>query len=134
LLEKLGVKPDQRVCVLGVADAFAHDVAVAANRAPSSSLRGNFDPISCAIENEAELVRIERFKEHLVPNGALWAVAPKGKGSPVRESQLRAALLTRRHEGRVVLCDSDRVKGGHSGREKSGSSGYLTTTVPCTNA
>jgi len=93
LLEKLGVKPDQRVCVLGLGEAFADDVAAAAQAAPSAALRGNFDLIFCAIENEAELVRIERCKEHLVPNGALWVVAPKGKGSPVRESALRAAIL-----------------------------------------
>jgi hypothetical protein len=93
LLEKLGVKPDQRVCILGLGRAFADDVAAIAHRAPSSALRGNFDMIFCAIESEAELVRIARCKEHLVANGALWAVAPKGKGSPVRENVLRAALL-----------------------------------------
>jgi hypothetical protein len=93
LIEKLGVKPDQRVCIVGLDDAFATEVGAAANRAPSSALRGDFDAIFCAIENEGDLVRISRCKEHLVPNGALWVVAPKGKGSPVRESVLRAAVL-----------------------------------------
>ncbi len=92
LIEKLGVKPDQRVCVVGLGEAFSADVAAAANRAPSSALRGNFDVIFCAIGDEAELVRVARCKAHLGPSGALWVVAPKGKGSAVRDSALRAAL------------------------------------------
>jgi hypothetical protein len=93
LLEKLGVKPEQRICILGLGDAFRDDVTTAAKAAPSFALRGNFDLIFCGIESESELIRVERCRDHLVSNGALWIVAPKGKGSPVRENMLRAALV-----------------------------------------
>jgi hypothetical protein len=93
LLEKLGLKGGQRVCVLGLDEAFRSDVARVAARAPSGTLRGAFDAIFVAIEDEAKLDRIARCKAHLVPSGALWVVSPKGKGSPVRESAVRAAIL-----------------------------------------
>ena len=93
LLEKLGVHAGQRVCLLGLGGSFGDDVAHLASRAALTSLRGAFDIIFCAVDDEKELERIARCKAHLVPNGALWIVSPKGKGSPVRESAVRAAIL-----------------------------------------
>jgi hypothetical protein len=93
LLEKLGVKPGQRSCVLGLASPFVDKVTSATGNAPAVTLRGNFDAIFLAIENEAKLGRIAACASHLVSNGALWIISPKGKGTPVRENAVRAAIL-----------------------------------------
>jgi hypothetical protein len=93
LLEKLGVKAGQRICLLGLGGAFGDDVAHVAERTTLTSLRGAFDVIFCAVDDEKELDRVARCKAHLVPNGALWIVSPKGKGATVKEGAVRAAIL-----------------------------------------
>ncbi len=92
LLDKLGVKADARICMLGMDAAFASEVGSLAERAPLTALRGRFDLMFCSLESEADLGRVARCKEHLVPNGALWLVAPKGKTSLVPDRVLRAAI------------------------------------------
>ena len=92
LLEKLGIKAGQRVCVLGLADSFAAAIAKVTLVPPLSSLRGSFDAIFCAIDAERDLGRVARCRKHLLPAGALWVVSPKGKGAPVHENLVRAAF------------------------------------------
>ena len=93
LLEKIGVKPGQRSCVLGGDAPFGADLARATGRTPARALRGSFDAIFLAVEDEPALSRIAACRQHLVPNGALWIVSPKGKGTAVRESAVHAAIL-----------------------------------------
>ena len=94
LLDKLGVKPEHRVFVQAIGDAgFLADLNARLGRAPATSVRGRYDVVFAGIEAEKDFPKIARLRAHLEPAGALWLVAPKGKGSPVRERDLQAAIL-----------------------------------------
>ena len=91
LVGKLGVKPGARVAVLGVADAAFRrqlrertaDIAIGRPR-PGSDL------IFLLAERKNALRRLRTLRSRLKPNGALWVVAPKGRGE-VREADVLAA-------------------------------------------
>ena len=58
-LRKIGVKPEWRVCALGVAQ--------------------HCDAIFFGVTRETELSRLEKLTASLKPNGALWIIRPKGR-------------------------------------------------------
>jgi hypothetical protein len=91
LLDKLGVKPGQRVAVLGVADAtFLKELA---GRVPDFSRempRGDAELIFCGAETIGELQRMESLPRAMQKNGAVWVVYPKGQ-QHIRESDVLAA-------------------------------------------
>ena len=79
LLDKLGVKPESKVVLLGVRDAgFLRQLKgrlakPAANRPASGS-----DIIFFAAESRVALKRLARLKKSLQPAGAIWVIRPKG--------------------------------------------------------
>ena len=91
LVDKLGVKPGACVAVLGVTDAAFRrqlrerttDMAVGPPRAAS-------DLIFLLAERKHALRRLRALRSRLKPNGAIWIVAPKGRGA-VREADVLAA-------------------------------------------
>jgi hypothetical protein len=93
LLEKLDLKRNQRICVLGFDDAFSDDVAKVTLVAPATALRGSFDAIFCALSDAGDLKLIAKMRKHMVPGAALWLVSQKGKDAPLHENVVRAALL-----------------------------------------
>jgi hypothetical protein len=79
LLDKLGVKPKHKVCVLKVADKnFGADLE---KRVGKFSTRLVFacDVIFLGAEEEADLGALGRCKEALKKDGAIWVVNPKGQ-------------------------------------------------------
>jgi hypothetical protein len=94
LLDKLGVANGQRVCVRGIADAeFLAELTERLGTAPARACRATYDTIFAGFETARDLAALPDLRRHLAPAGALWLIAPKGKGSPVPERELRAALL-----------------------------------------
>ena len=94
LIDKLGVKPGMRACVRGIDDAsFLRDLGERLGAPPGATLRGRYDAIFAGIEDVRDLVSIGPLRDHLHPDGMLWLIAPKGKGSPVPERELQAAIL-----------------------------------------
>jgi hypothetical protein len=94
LLDKLGVKPGQRVCVLGVEDAtFLSDLA---DRVPEFA-RGQSalgaDMILLGAENVKALARIKSLVGAIQKAGAIWIIYPKGQ-SHIREADVRAAGIS----------------------------------------
>jgi hypothetical protein len=80
LLDKLGLKPEHKVAVLGVADAaFLADLA---ERVPDFSRdrppRGA-DLIVAAAEDKKALARMKSLAGAIAKNGAIWIVYPKGQ-------------------------------------------------------
>jgi hypothetical protein len=91
VIDKLGVKSDSRVAVLGVKDAlFLRQLR---ERAPdmSNRLRRNLDLIFFAADSPTELQKLERLKASLKPDGAIWVVSLKGKAARIKDVDVIAA-------------------------------------------
>jgi hypothetical protein len=84
LIDKLDVKPSQRIAVLGITDtAF---LAQLHERVPQALLTNDpppgddpFDLLFLAAEEQSDLAQIPSLAQRLQPAGALWVVAPKGQ-------------------------------------------------------
>lgn len=80
LIDKLGVKPGQKIAVLGVESAeFLKDLAA---RTPDYS-RGkrvaNADLIFFSAEAVQDLSNLKALSHSIAKNGAIWVVYPKGQ-------------------------------------------------------
>jgi hypothetical protein len=80
LIDKLGVKPGQKIAVLGVEDAeFLMDLAA---RVPDYS-RGEriagADLIFFSAEAQGDLAQMKSLGKLIRTNGAVWVVYPKGQ-------------------------------------------------------
>jgi hypothetical protein len=92
-LKKLGVKPGARVALVG---SFEFDAAFAGelnDAGATSASAGPVDVLFYAPAARAELSRIAQLVARLEPAGALWVVRPKGKDTPVTETDTRKAGL-----------------------------------------
>ena len=91
LLDKLGVKPGQRICVLGIEDvAFLKDLAAIAPDAAYGKPQKACDLIFLAAQDLKSLARIKSLEPHMQRNGATWVVYPKGQ-QHIREADVMAA-------------------------------------------
>lgn len=91
LLDKLGVKPGQRIGVLGVEDAaFLKDLAAAAPDAAHGKPQKQSDLIFLGADDLKALARIKSLEPHMTRNGAIWIVYPKGQ-QHIREADVMAA-------------------------------------------
>ena len=92
LIDKLGVKPDSRVAVLGVGDSeFLAQVTHRLGARPTTKLAASLDFIFYAADSAARLVKLKTLKAHLQPAGAIWVVSLKGKAATVKDSEVRQA-------------------------------------------
>jgi hypothetical protein len=90
LLDKLGVKPEHRVVVIGVHDAgFLADLKA---RVPKIATRPgrDADVIMFGAESVDELARLGVLRGAIKPNGMIWTVTPKGKGG-IKDTDVMAA-------------------------------------------
>jgi hypothetical protein len=78
LIDKLDVKPGARVVVLGVDDPAFRDALAARTSDVATRLRNDADVIFFAARARAELGKLGKLRDHLVPTGAIWVVRPKG--------------------------------------------------------
>jgi hypothetical protein len=92
LLDKLGVKPGARVAVLGVDDAgFLDQLASRTDDVARRTPKKDTEIIFFGAESEAELARLAMLREKLTPAGAIWVVHRKGKGAPLKDTDVFAA-------------------------------------------
>lgn len=81
LLDKLGVKPEHKVCVLKIADkVFLNDLEKRATKFFTRLVSG-CDVIFFGAEKESALAALGRCKAALKKDGAIWVVNPKGQKS-----------------------------------------------------
>jgi hypothetical protein len=79
LLDKLGVKPDARVSVLGVRDAsFLKELRARATDISEGRTKKDSDLVFFGADKITSLTRLEALKKSIKRNGALWVVWPKG--------------------------------------------------------
>lgn len=80
LIDKLGVKPGQRVAVLGVESAeFLKDLMARVPEYSRGKRIADADLIFFSAESRADLSRIELLGRSIQKNGAVWVVYPKGQ-------------------------------------------------------
>jgi len=81
LLDKLGVKPEHKVCVLKVDDEnFLKDLEKRVTKT-SNRLASECDVIFLGAEKESDLAALDRCKAAIKRDGAIWIVNPKGQKS-----------------------------------------------------
>ena len=91
LMDKLGVKPDLAVAVVGVdAKPFLAELAQASPEAPRGEPGRPVDLLFLAVRGRDELGRIADMVPHVRPDGGLWVVYPKGRRD-IREADVLAA-------------------------------------------
>jgi hypothetical protein len=79
-LEKLGVKPEWRACVVAVGDPeFIAELRGAAADVTVGRTVDGCDAIFFGAIHHDELARMALLKRSLKPNGALWVIRPKGR-------------------------------------------------------
>lgn len=78
-VQKLGVKPGDRVCVLGPAESDAiNELRDATGDEPASRLRAGLDLVLFFTKKPADLSRLDGIRDRLAPKGAMWVLWPKG--------------------------------------------------------
>jgi hypothetical protein len=93
LIQKLGIKPEHRVC-LRVSDRAVVDLVTSSiDTAPVRSARGRYDVIILEVNAPKDLEAIATLAVHLESNGGLWILHPKGKGASPHDAEVRAAGL-----------------------------------------
>ncbi|MBI3607243.1 MAG: DUF3052 family protein [Nitrospirae bacterium] len=91
LLDKLGVKPGARVCVIGVQDqAFLTQLQARTDHVVRKPPR-DADLVFYAADSVDALDSITRLKASLKPDGAIWVVSLKGKRSRIKDTDVMAA-------------------------------------------
>jgi len=80
LIDKLGVKPQQRVVVLGVEDAeFLKDLTDRVPKYSAGRPVKDADLIFFSAEALADLSHLKSLSRSMQKNGAIWVVYPKGQ-------------------------------------------------------
>jgi len=89
-LDKLGVKPGMTVVVDGVEDeAF---IAELETRVALDEAEEGIDLLFLGAEDLADFDRLEDWAGALAAKGAVWGVARKGKGAPLKDAEILEAV------------------------------------------
>ncbi len=92
-LVKLGVKPGQKISVLGIEEPGFVEELKGAGADVSLRLRRNADILFFAAERFSDLERIAQLRGYIVSNGAIWVIRRKGGGAPLKDIDVITAGL-----------------------------------------
>lgn len=85
-MDKLGVQPMSIVSVIGVKDRLFWQLLIDSGAdAIRGRLRKQSDLIFFAADSLAALHKLDRLKNYLTPNGAIWVVSLKGKAAKIKD-------------------------------------------------
>jgi hypothetical protein len=91
LIDKLGVKPGQRIAVLGVEDAeFLRDLAASAPQYFRGNRFRNADLIFFSAETREDLSQLQSLARSIGKSGGIWVVYPRGQ-KQIREVDVMSA-------------------------------------------
>jgi hypothetical protein len=92
LLDRLGVKADMRVAVIGVDDVeFLEQLSDRTADVTSRTPKKGTDLVFFQADSIADLARLEKLRGCLKPDGAIWVVHTKGKGAAFKDVDVFAA-------------------------------------------
>jgi hypothetical protein len=103
LADKLGVKPGQRVRLVGGADAEL----VGAGRLVAD---GEADVVFLAVETPAALEQIASLRDQIARDGAIWVVRPKGRNDLTEGIAIAAGRSAGMHDIKIA-----RISATHTG-------------------
>lgn len=93
LMDKLGVKPDSWVSVIGVADgAILKDIRGRTFNVTEGKAAKGSELVLVSMKTRKDLAQLARLREAIRENGAIWVFWPKGR-KELREDDVRAAAL-----------------------------------------
>lgn len=91
LLDKLALKPGDRVAVLGVMEEdFLRQVRARAQSVARSRVSKGLDAIFVRVDRRTALAPLRRLRAALAPAGGLWIIAPRGVAE-ITEADVLAA-------------------------------------------
>jgi hypothetical protein len=92
LVDKLGVRGEQIIAVIGVDDAsFLDELAERVPNFSTGTPHDLCDLIFYAVEDRSDLTNIKTLARLIVKTGAIWAVYPKGQPQHIRDTDIIAA-------------------------------------------
>ena len=97
LLEKLGVKPGQRISLVELRDHEVRELLERGGIEFTAGIQPESDVILFGVESTGALERLTELQTSMKRHGAIWVVAPKGGREPgeaaVLEAGKRAGLV-----------------------------------------
>jgi hypothetical protein len=91
-LDKLGVKPDAKVVLIGTLEAeFVEELRRRTDKVTAGEPVADSDVIFFAVQSPGDLRRLPALKRSLQPAGAIWVVRAKGPEATVKEAEVMAA-------------------------------------------
>jgi hypothetical protein len=110
-LEKLGVKPESIVSVLGVDDAdFRTELTSQIPNASFGRTRKLSTLIIYGVETLPDLDKLTKLRDTIPPNGVIWVLWPKGRKT-LREDDVRRAALAQGLVDIKVMSFSETLSG-----------------------
>jgi hypothetical protein len=106
LLDKLGVKPGQRILILDILDAsFLNEIKAFSPTFAETKPAGDLDLIFLGAEEKDALTQLARLRKFIAKNGRIWVVYPKGR-QHIREIEVIAAGKSAGLTDNKVCCFS----------------------------
>jgi hypothetical protein len=93
-IDKLGIKPEHAVVVLGLADQkeFLLDLKARVGSWTPDAMRKNADVVLMRADSARDLAKLASLERSIARNGMVWVVWPKGRPE-LKEDHVRAAAL-----------------------------------------
>jgi hypothetical protein len=106
-MDKLGVRPGDRVVVLGIDDPEFMAALRARAKDVSTRRRKRCDLVFVAAESHQDLERLRDLRGDIKPDGAIWVVRRKGKQATLKEVQVIEAGRAARMVDNKIASFSD---------------------------
>lgn len=88
LIDKLGIKPDSKVVVIGIHDAEFLQQLTNRTKSIINKIAGDLDFIFYAAESLHDLAKLSQLKNYLKKNGAIWVVSQKGRDANIKDTDV----------------------------------------------
>lgn len=110
-IDKLGLKPDMRVAVLGVDDRWiVRELRDRTSDIAETRPRTRTDMILLGIDGPAKLKRLATLQKNMKRNGMIWAIWPKGQAH-IKEDMIRKAAIQHGLVDIKVMAFSETLSG-----------------------
>jgi hypothetical protein len=94
LIDKLGVKPGSRIALVNLDEPwFARVLRQRTGDITHGKPQDPCDIVFFGARRLSDLERLTELKSWIEPDGAIWVVRPKGRGSPISDIDLIGAGL-----------------------------------------